>query len=276
MYRCTFLFCLFLFPGLLVPTLDAQGFQRQQADDYPLGGIEAQGDVILGGKGKCAIVVKEVFDGGLAKKGGLLSGDRIIKAGGKKLAGKSPNEVIDFFCALVEKAEAKKPRGKWGLLKVTVERDGKTVKLKLPVRPLGPFSKSQPAKCRKTAKVVADAVKFLAQRQTSTGRQQFSSNNNRAVATASLCGLAWLGSGRRKYADNVARAADFVMKQAGVETFPGQRKPGGPNWNQSNWSLSYALIFLSEYYAGKRKPAVKKRLQKLADTLLANQKASGG
>ena len=124
----------------------------------------------------------------------------IFKAGGKKLSGKTDDEVINKFCGLVEKAEAKKPQGKFGKLKIEVKRNGKTVKLTIPVRYYGPASKGGPAKCKKTAKIMADGLDFLRERQADTGNQKHVSNENHAVATASLCGLAWIGSGKKKYA----------------------------------------------------------------------------
>ncbi len=262
------------------PTALAQGGFRNEPDYYPLGGIEAKGIVTPTGKSQ-GIEIKEVFAKGLGEKSGLQVGDIIIKAAGKKLAGKTDDDVIDMFCALVEKAEAKKGGNKFGKLPVLV-LDGKNQKkrkLDLRVRLYPAPSKSDPKKCKKTKKILSEALKFLASRQTGPGNQQSVSNENHAVATASLCGLAWIGSGQKKYATNIAKAAEFVLKNAGNSRPRGLSSAGGKggaNWNQSNWSLSYAAIFLSEYLAQKRRPAVKRRLQEIVTKLIENQEASGG
>lgn len=259
--------------------LAQRGF-RNEPDYYPLGGIEAKGLVTATGKSQ-GIEVKEVLSKGLAEKSGLQVGDIILKAGGKKLSGKTDDDVINLFCALVEKAEAKKGGNKFGKIPVLImdKKDQKKRKLDLKVRLYAPHAKSDPKKCKKTSEILSDGLKFLASRQTDSGNQQAVSNENHAVATASLCGLAWIGSGKKKYAKNITKAAEFVMENAGKSRARGlgsASSKGGANWNQSNWSLSYSAIFLSEYFAQKKRISVKKRLQEIVNKLIENQEASGG
>ncbi len=256
--------------------LAQRGFNREP-DYYPLGGIEAQG-IVSGHDEDSGIEVKEVFPEGLAKKGGLQINDIIIKAGGKKLTGKTDDAIINKLCALIEKAEAKKTKEAFGKIILVVKRQGKKTKVEVPVRPYAKPAKSNPHKCAKTAKIISEGLDFLSARQKETGQQQHVSNQNHAVATASLCGLAWLGSGQEKYNENVARAAQFVMENAGIEREKGMISAAGgkSNWNQTNWSLSYAAIFLAEYCAQKQIPLAQQKLTEIVLKLEENQETSGG
>lgn len=267
---------------VMIPFVDvsAQGRRQRENDYFPLGGIEAQAEVEQGKNG-LVIVIREIVTEGLADKSGLLVGDTILKANGKGISGKTLDEVIDNFCATIEKAEAKKAQGKYTKIKIVVERAGATVKIDLWIRALPPASKSDPKKCKKTARIIAEGLDFLADRQQSEGNQLHVANENHAIATAALSGLAWIGSGKKKYAKNIAKVADFIMDKAGKERdMSGFRSASSSknkaNWNQTNWSLCYAAIFLSEYQGQKKRAAVKRRLQEIVNKIQENQEASGG
>ncbi|MFT7618242.1 MAG: hypothetical protein ACI97A_001883 [Planctomycetota bacterium] len=275
--RLSMLSYLLLLATISSSAMAQRGFEKEP-DYFPLGGIQAQAEVEETKNGK-GIVIRSIVSKGMADKSGLLVGDIITKVGGKPLGGKTMDEVIDKFCAAVEKTEGKKPQGKYGRLKIVVQRSGKTTKIDLKVRPFPAFSKNDPKKCKKTPKILIDGLNFLADRQQDEGHQLHVSNENHAVATVALAGLAWIGSGKKKYAKNITKAAEFIMAKAGNERdMSGMRSASASkaNWNQTNWSLSYATIFLSEYLAQKKRPAVKRRLQEIVNKLQDNQEASGG
>ncbi|MEZ6196722.1 MAG: PDZ domain-containing protein [Planctomycetota bacterium] len=121
---------------LLATPLAAQRFGRDAADWYPLGGIEAWGDLAVVGE-RPAIEIKKVAEGGLAARAGLVPGDRIVAAGGKKLSGKS-EEVVANLCEQIDKAEGRSPRGEFSNLVLEVQgTDGKSRKVDRPVRAPG-------------------------------------------------------------------------------------------------------------------------------------------
>ena len=263
----------------LATTTHAQGKSWSPKPDwYPLGGIQAQGLVEQHGNSS-VIVVKEIFSGGFAEKGGLVIGDKIVKANGKSLNAKTDADIINKFGVQVEIAEAKKASGSdFGKLKLHVVRENKKVKLYLDIAYYGPVGKGGPATCKKTAQILADALEFLKSRQKDDGKFLHQSNQQHAVAQASLAGLAWLGSGKQEYANNVVLAAEFVAEHAGKESRGGIGLSGKSkaNWNQTNWSLAYGGIFLAEYIAQKENLALKRRLGEIIRQIEQNQERSGG
>ena len=261
--------------GTTTPWASAQRGPRGGEDWYPLGGLEAMGDIVDGpGKGS-GIEVKRVHDGGPAAKGELQVGDVITHAG-KTLKGK-PAEVIAQFAAAVEKAEAK-GSGKFGklVLKV-VTADGKKKKRTIPVRRLGSHAKSCPHKCNKCDVILADALDYLKDAMGGDGIFQVGpASNNQHVVTSSLAGLAWHGAGKKKkYAKPLQTVASFVAKSAGQsDGFPARR--GGANWNQTNWPLSYGSVFLAELIGSDRHKKHRKDLKRMVAALAKNQEESGG
>ncbi|MCB9834248.1 MAG: hypothetical protein H6807_17425 [Planctomycetes bacterium] len=261
--------------------LEAQRPESMKTEDwYPLGGLEAEALVATVDKEQGAQIMALV-PGGLAEKGGLLVGDLILVAGGKKLQSDEDDDLIDLLCAQIERAEAGKAKdGGLAELDLIVLRAGKKEKIRLGVRAYPPVTASDPGKCKKTAVVLTEALDFLARDQREDGRPTLAANENQAVATAALSGLAWLGADREKYAEHIGRAADFVMKQAGHEReFGGaMRSASGKegNWNQTNWSLGYGSIFLAEYLARQDDQERRARLEEMVKQLQDNQEQSGG
>jgi Family of unknown function (DUF6288) len=281
--------------------LEAQRFGRNQNDWYPLGGIEARGDV-TSLKEKPAIEVKALAPEGLAAQGGLLVGDVILKAGGKKLKGDG-DEIIDGFCALVEKAEAKRPaaRDEFGKIVLEVQgRDGKTRKVTVPLRPLGGSPKS-PVKNAKVAAVLKSALGYLQAEQSPEGNfAKQVANANQSTVTAALAGLAFLGAGDN-YLPNYRRALRYVMRHV-LDDEGGPGRSSGQNWNQTNWTLGYGAVFLAEALSfeltQKGEPsaaapakesdenseapepltpqAIRERLTEVVRKIEANQEATGG
>ncbi len=251
----------------------------REDDWYPLGGLGAEGLVETVDKDE-GVLIKGLDPDGPATRGGLRIGDLIIGAEGKKLTGKTEDELVDMLCELIEKAEAGKPKGgKLAPLDLIVVRDGKKEKVTVGVRAYPAFHRSDITRCKKTEQILNDALEFLARDQQGDGRPGHVANENHAVATASLSGLAWLGADRKKYARNIEAAAEFVMKQAGNERdFGGMRTVGEKkaNWNQTNWALGYGSIFLAEYVAQKKKQSVRVRLAEIIKKLEENQEQSGG
>lgn len=260
--------------AMLATPLLAQRYGGAGDDWYTIGGIQARGDVIVV-DGRPAVEVKAVHEGGRAEKGGLLVGDRIVAAGGKRLEGEH-DEVVLALCLAIEKAEEKKPRGPEVTVDLEViDAQGAKAVRAVPVRYYGPWTDARPTHCKRTQAILHEALDFLKAQQASDGHfpQPAASGNQRNV-TAALGALAFLGSGQKRYGKCAAEAIQYVTAHVLDE----DRGPGsdGANWNQSNWSLSYGAILLSEVFAQDRKKSTKEVLEKVVAKLLENQEISGG
>ena len=115
----------------------------------------------------------------------------------------------------------------------------------------------------------------------SGGYKETLSGRGGAVIMASLAGLAWLAGGSDlqggPYKENVAKALAFVKENLHKPgRFASERKPGEPSWDQSNWPLAHAGLFLGELHARAADPSLKTELQKIVDQLAKNQVPSGG
>jgi hypothetical protein len=256
--------------------VQAQGFGRAVEDFENLGalgaGVAAQGAEVL---------VKKVFADGPAAKAGLVAGDVIVKAGGRALqasAGQIPGPVLQVV-AEIERAEAarKKPA-----VVLVVRRGGSEKEIKVPVQKLGKHAKSCPKKCKKCTQILKAGVAFLVRTQGSNG--EFSTDlggkTGKVVVTA-LGGLALLSAGISPAKNSpLDRAANYVLTRAGkADTSPLAGAMGGGgrgNWNQVNWELSYALMFMAEMGRKTKRPEFKAKCAELVKILNVNQEGSGG
>ncbi|MEE9393079.1 MAG: DUF6288 domain-containing protein [Planctomycetota bacterium] len=267
----SFLFSCLLLAALALSSL-AQGPRRDKSDYYPLGGIGAQA---LPGSESGTIDIRRIHAKGPADKGKLKVGDRILKVNGNKLKG-TGDPLIDAFCQQVMNAEAKKaPNKKTGILKLVVRRKGKEVKLAIAVAALGSFKGNTPAKCHRSQSILSDALKFLKATQDGDGKfKDVFANQNQGTAGAALAGPAFLGAGK-KYKKNYQRALKYVKRHV-LDDDDRMSQGGGANWNQTNWSLSYGAILLSESLAQKRSKETKSLLKKVVAKIQENQEQSGG
>jgi len=147
--------------------------------------------------------------------------------------------IMDFGNA-IEDSE-----GSDGILKLSVVRSGKKMAVKVRLPAIGRFSKTWPLKCRKSAKLVSSAMRFLLTR---TGEFR-SPCHKRGTA-----GLALLSQGKLKEAR--AMAASW------------NKAPGSGTWT---WPVSYQCIFLCEYYLKTKDKSVLKTIKSLVRRLYEAQ-----
>lgn len=269
---------------LLTPAAQAQGrgmprgFGQRGEDIQNLGSIGAGGDVTGG-----SILVKKVYEGGPAQKGGLQVGDQIVKAGKQSLQPESGANPLGPVGQLVREIERGEASRKKRILVLTVQRAGSEKLLKLPLSKLGKHSRSCPKKCKKCTKIVKAGLAFMARTQSGDGSFPTSLGGKTGmVVVTSLGGLAFLSAGASpKPGSPLAKATTYVLSHANVKgksPFGGGGFGGGRggNWNQTNWELSYALMFLSEMARKTRRPDLKAKCKELVAKLNQNMEPSGG
>ncbi|MCE9583625.1 MAG: DUF6288 domain-containing protein [Planctomycetes bacterium] len=258
---------------------------QEGTDAFNLGVLGAEGlpikkpDEALGlPRGAVAIKVTKVLDGGPALDAGLKADDLVVAVGGTFLTIKHMVAVYQLVAAMEAVSSTKK-----GETTLTVIRDGKPVNLKLKLPALGPHGANCPTGCGRCEKLIDDSLKILTGLQEADGAFPIGiGGQNGRVAVTSLAGLSFLASGSTTkdgpYADNVARAAKWVTEHCGKEdAMPGGERPtGGANWNQTNWSLGYGCLFLTEIYRLDPSPELEQKLTDFMQTIEKNQEASGG
>jgi len=240
----------------------------------PHGGLRSTRIEPGGDEGPSALRIELLFPDGPAEKAGLEKGDVLIGIGSAKFSKGS----LDPLAKALRKAEAGR-----GEVTLILRRAGKTTRLKVAV-PVPGKPAAKPTRGKGRRLLIDGALDWLAKRQTPQGGYpQTLSGLNGAVVLTSLAGLAWLGAGNDlengPYKENVQRAAEWVAKSVrdlGGELGMGQRQPGGPSWNQSNWGYAHAAVFLGELH--KRTPSrnVLDALFYCAKRLVETQEQSGG
>lgn len=255
------------------------GMQEKGPSGYPLGGIDAMGEVDDPKKG-VEIRVSHVFPDGFAAKGGLEVGDVIVGAGKRKKFKKEGEEIIAELARAIEAAEAKKPgSGKeHHTLTLRILRGGMKNKIDVPVRYFGKSTSPIPHKCEKSKVILKEALDFLKSKQGEDGSFPDQIKNlNHSVSMSSLAGLAWLGSpdAQGEYKENIERAAKYVLENAGKTGRLGA-SDSGANWNQTHWAIGYGGMFIGEAHAHDPRPEYRQALQKWADTLCKQQEETGG
>lgn len=228
----------------------------------------AQGD-----KGPKRLLIQALFPAGPAAKAGLRLGDVVVGVNRKKFKDGS----LEPMAKAVLKAEAATRKN---VLTLMVERDGESLTIEIKV-PKGGRGADKPDQGEGRSRIFGQAVQWLADKQGPQGGfAQTLGGNNGAIVMTSLAGLAWIASGSTtrsgRYAENLRNAVEFVVKALDAPDPFGERRPGGANWDQSNWSYAHAAIFLGELYQHHKSKKLKASLQKIATTLCKRQEASGG
>ncbi len=236
---------------------------RRSSNAAPAGGSDA---------GPARLRLEALYPDGPAAKAGLAVGDVIVGVG------RSPFKegALGPLAEALRKAEAKK-----GELVLLVLQGGTGERVKVTVQiPVGgkPFAKPTQGEAR--TRLVEAALAWLAKRQGANGGYaQTSSGVNGAVVQTSLAGLAWIAGGSTltsgAYKDNLARAAAFVRDNVGQRLSMGGAG-GGANWNQTNWGVAHAAIFLGELHAHGPDPTLKRALLDLGTSLAERQEETGG
>jgi Family of unknown function (DUF6288) len=221
-------------------------------------------------RGPDRLRVEILFPAGPAAKAGLRVGDVVFGVNGKSF---KDGSVAPLAKAILD-AESGATKG----VTLSVERDKANVQVLVTV-PVAGKEAATPTKGKARAAQVKAALDWLAARQDADGGfAETLSGKNGAVVQASMAGLAWLAGGsdlvKGPHADNVKRAAEFVRANAGLDTSEGL--PGGANWNQSNWGVAHAAIFLGELHSRSPDEGVAAALRSLGDDLAKRQETTGG
>lgn len=199
-----------------------------------------------------SLVVKYVFPNTPAD-GKLEIDDEIIGANGKEFTTKHifgmhyfknhdkgyEGPMMDFGNAIEES------EGLDGTMVLDVMRGGKNVKVLIQIPKAGRFSKTYPVNCRKSDKLVADALEYILK-----DPDRFKG----PVHEKGTIGLALLAHGRLGEARELAQQWNTV--------------PGPNTWT---WPVSYQCIFLGEYYLKTKDPSVLKTIEGLVARLYEGQ-----
>ncbi len=257
------------------------GAKARDADVEPIampqGGGMRRSDPTRGGNddGPLRLRVELLHPEGPAAKAGLAKGDIITGVG--RRAFKEP--CLEALATALRKAEAGK-----GKLTLLVQRAGKTKPERVEISvPSGGKAFSKPAEGAARQAILDRALRWLADRQAAGGGYaQTLSGLNGAVVQASVAGLAWIAGGSHldagPYKDNVRRAAEFVIANAGKRGAFGGAAPmrGGRNWDQTNWGVAHAAIFIGELNGHSPKPHLRRALLGMGADLAKRQEESGG
>ncbi|MBK8206668.1 MAG: hypothetical protein IPK87_07700 [Planctomycetes bacterium] len=243
-----------------------------EGDLYNLGPLGGKASLE---KSPAGLNVQKLIVGAPAEKGGVKVGD-VITGAPKSFGADAYHELGEA----IEAAEAQK-KPKDAVVKLTIQRAGKTITIECEVPCYGKDAKDFPGGKMRDA-IVDSALEYLGKQQQGDGGWEchLSGDNGRVVMT-SLCGMAMLAAGntaaKGKYKANVAKAASFVASNIGKEDEMFARAAGnGANWNQTNWGIGYGGIFLAEVQAASPQKGLDEKLKWVAETILKNMEASGG
>jgi len=248
-----------------LPAAPASG--RRSRASAPAGGADA---------GPLRLRIEALYPDGPAAKAGLLVGDVIVGVGRSVFKEGSLGPLAEALT----KAESQK-----GALTLLVLKAGGSDRTKVLVQlPVGGKPMAKPTKGAGRAQLVEGALAWLAARQAAGGGfAQTLSGINGAVVQTSLAGLAWIAGGstltKGLYKEHLVQAVAFVRANVGKRMSmggAGGETRGGASWNQTNWGVAHAAIFLGELHAHEADPEVKRALLDLGASLVERQEATGG
>ncbi|MBI2923917.1 MAG: hypothetical protein HYY18_22895 [Planctomycetes bacterium] len=226
-------------------------------------------------RGSVAIQVTNILEGTPAQGGGLEKGDIIVGVGPTFLSKKM--DPIYQFVDLLEQASSRKD----AQVTLSISREGKPQAIKLKLPSLGAHAAQCPVGCARCEKLVEESLQFLVSQQAADGSFPIGlGGTNGQVVVTCLAGLAMLASGSTPkegpYAENIQKAAAWVAENCGKERDMMGERPGGANWNQTNWAYGYSPLFLCEVYRLDPTPELEQRLTEIMQQIEKNQEASGG
>jgi len=258
--------------------LGAKGWDADRALPEATGGRRSSRSTgaPAGDEGPTRLRIIVLFPGGPADKAGLRPGDVIVGVGKKRFK----DGFLHPLAKALKKAES--GAGK-GMLSLLVEREGhkKALRIKVAVPVMGRMA-LKPTRDPAREEIVDAALAWLQQRQRKDGGyEETLSGRGGAVIQACLAGLCYLANEKDPrqgpLAPAIRKAAAFVRENVfATDRFASERKPGEPSWDQSNWPLAHAAIFLGELHGRTGDPDLVKTLQRIADQLSKNQVQSGG
>lgn len=245
--------------------------------DGTTGRTSVSGDVPFLDGGPEELVLAIVDPEGPLGRAGLAAGDVIVGAGGKSF---KEDESLEMLAEALVKAR------KDGEIDLKVEQGGETdrITVALPMGEGTGFVGKDPLDEDARREAQAASLRFLADAQGEDGGLPAGlSGETGRVVNASLAGMAWICGGtvpgdESAFDENLTDAIDFVCGR--MEALEGQDlpspDPGTPNWDQSNWGVVYAGMFLGEVHAVAPSDRVKDVLAFIASDLVRRQERSGG
>ncbi len=244
-----------------------RGVRSEKTGDYqdfamgPIGGwAEVDAD-------SREIVVIRVHEDGPGAAAGLLAGHRILAANGKRFTphtrsvdegGKGPTRELGEG---IEAAESSID-GKLTLLVRSSNGGEQTLDVMLP--PLGPWSKTYPLNCRKSAVFYEGICRWLAENQGAGG-------NWNGKYTTALCGLALLGRGDARYLPEIRKAAYFLSEGGTADISEDLVMTD----SLGNWRVCVGAIFLAEYVLATGDTSVTPAIQRSIDYLASRVAPNG-
>lgn len=249
------------------------GAKGWDADRPEPSGARAQGRQEFQGGGRPEsdagprrLLVRALFGGGPAQRGGLALGDVIVGVDGATFA----EGCFAPLVTAIARAEAND-----GKLTLQVERNGATLDLAVKLPRIGKHA-SAPEVGKMRQELLKEACQWLADQQQGGGFAETLGGSNGAVVMTCLAGLAWIAEGsslkRGKRRANLKSAVSFVRGKLGVTHALG----GGANWDQTTWGYAHAAIFLGELQLAGKSREITADLQRIADILGKRQEVSGG
>ncbi len=180
-------------------------------------------------------------------------GDVLLSAGGRMLTQGDPRVPLGEAVAEAE--------GTDGTLVFNVKSGDETKKVSVRIPALGPYSRTWPLNCLKSAAIIETNAEYVARHQRADGSYQFDSRPERDGLLGCLAGLFLLSTGDPKYLPNVKLHARNLAKAA-------EARPTG-----STWHLGYQGILLAEYYLKTGDRSVLAGLKSLCDRAISTQAA---
>ena len=210
------------------------------------------------------------LDAGSPADGVLKLGDRIRAVNGRRLPPESPTDDMKdprrIMGMGITESETEAMGGK---LTVTVWRDGREQDLTIKLPVMGSYSKTWPYECEKSAKILDNACKWLADRQKPEGAFVDDRADGFALGPA-LDGLLLLSSGDPRYLENARRLAYNFAEHPGPDPFKGEKT------GTDLWGWSYQAIFVAEYYLRTGDTSVLPYLKWLERIIMAARGPRGG
>tara|TARA_B100001059_G_scaffold175343_1_gene175678 strand:- start:742 stop:2289 length:1548 start_codon:yes stop_codon:yes gene_type:complete len=149
-----------------------------------------------------------------------------------------------------------------GRMRIHFIRDGEVKQVMLEIgKAYGNFSKSYPFECKKTDRILAELLPYIAKRQLENGTWGDRQHINAFAA------LALLASGDERYRDHTRKAARaFAARTSDVIDYT----------NYDCWTHSLYGIYLGEYYLATREEWVLSELEEINRWLPRSQMGNGG
>ncbi len=237
--------------------------------DFPLGVLSATGRLEDGDRG---ILITDVGKAGAAAQSGIQVGDRIVKIAGNKpkAFSKSTDTGLegpqtDLGTALDKACAASTPK-----IALEIERDGKSVPLKIELPRSKAFASTFPDNCPKSDLYLGSIANHLVATQREDGSWKPGVGGDADVYLAAFCGLALLADDDKAKVPAVKKAIEFINRKSNSQINL-EDVTKGPK----NWQASTSAILLAEYQLATGDDRYFADLKKCCDYLAARVSANG-